>query len=463
MNLNIGEKIVFSAIFLFLISFTGCKTSDVSGSTKIKTDFIESLEDEPFYKLNQFSFIEKKLSNGIQLVIKKSQNQKDCSLRLVIDSEALSDPKTKSGIEGVTLDLILRGSAEYTDLYVSSLKYTDSAVFMSRVHSDYLELGFTCLASSFENITSVFAKIFKTPLMDTDDFSEIVKEKQIALKDTKTAGERLLDAACAELSSYDRYFFQTDFSADTKLTYQDVVSYQKGLLNARKLRILISGNFTDQEAEHLYTILNAEFGKIPAGSYKKKVPSKNAVDFNSFSEKIKKIPGEEGEKPCALAFYNIPQIAGQDYVKYTLLSMYIDEVLQKELREKQNFVSSAGCGIRAGTVPLGVISIYNIQSEKEGAKNVNQTVNDAIKNSVISEELSKKLDYYKRVYSAIVMSSELSSSKTCDQMAVCSVYCSDAKEYIKRPYYIRRATEQELLSQYNRISESGMFWVVMEF
>ncbi len=65
----------FSAIFSLLF-LCGCtSTSQVSSysGTRIKPISYSSLDEEPFYAHNHDSFVEKKLSNGIPVIIK---NQK---------------------------------------------------------------------------------------------------------------------------------------------------------------------------------------------------------------------------------------------------------------------------------------------------------------------------------------------------------------------------------------------------
>ena len=453
MKFKFIKKISFLIFLLTPVLFCACKSSPAQG-TKIKTDFITSLDQEPFYIQTKHSFEEKKLSNGIPLIIKTSPSQKDCTVNLVIDAEALKDPERKAGIEQITLNLIKLGSASYSSHYISSLEYTDSAYFNCAAHRDYLEFGFSAMPEGLENIIKVFGDVFKTPLMDTEEFSrlkeEALSEREKCLDDSR---ERLLESLYNRLKAKDSYFTDNSYSAASDISYQDVLSYQKSLLNARKIKIVASGNFKAQDVEKLYSELNAQFGSLKARDYKKRVPSIKTVDLNPSESPV--IVSGDGLKNQSLAgVYHVPPVCSAEYIKYSLMSLYIDDILYSDLKEKNKYALDAGTGLITGVIPLGVLMIYDLKTQNDLISYTAELTQKAFD----SDAFEKKLDSYKRIYISIVMSSELSSAKTCSQMAMSLVYSGDASDYIKRPYRIRTVTAEDVKKAFNDSIGGSILW-----
>ena len=132
-------------IFLcFLALFSSCSSVPSEKATRIKPIYYSSLDNEPFFVQNENLFIKRHLSNGIPVVIKKSINQKDCSINLVINSLENEISQTKSGIAEVTLDLLKCGTQKYNSNYIQSLSYAESINIKSFVHNDYYEYRFVC-------------------------------------------------------------------------------------------------------------------------------------------------------------------------------------------------------------------------------------------------------------------------------------------------------------------------------
>lgn len=443
--------ISFLISFLALFFILSCKSTSAEG-TRIKTDFITSFDQEPFYIQAKNSFEEKKLSNGIPLIIKTSTAQKDCTVRLVIDAESLSNPEQKAGIEEITLKLMKFGSASYSSNYISSLEYTDSAFFELKAHRDYLEFGFTAPLSSLENICAVFADVFKNPLMDTEDFESLISEASELLEKNKDdARQSLLNGACGFLSLQDKYFTVNTYSAKTKLTYQDVFSYQKALLNASKIKIVASGNFTLKDVEKLYSDLNSQFGSLKSKAYKKRSPAVKTLDLPA---EIRTVSGDGLFNECLMGVYKIPPVCSEEYVKYSLMTLFIDDILYRDIKEKNGYADDIGSGIIAGNIPLGVIMACGLHSQKDLISYSTELIQKAFE----SGTLDKKIDSFRRIYTSVVMSSELSSSKTCSQMATSLVYSGNASEYIKRPYLIRTVTAEDVKKAYDETLGSKILW-----
>ena len=136
------SRLKISLSFLSIFIAAACTSTNNFNlhGTAVKSKIYSSVEEEPFFSQNCNSFFEEKLSNNIPVVIKKSKYQKNCSLALLIESDEIPDKEKKSGIEEITLELMKLGTLEYSNLYISSLEYTDLTKFTSSVHSDFFAI-----------------------------------------------------------------------------------------------------------------------------------------------------------------------------------------------------------------------------------------------------------------------------------------------------------------------------------
>lgn len=450
------KNTIFNAIFLiFFIFLSGCKSTQSERATAITLDRYETVEDEPFYSQNYPSFFEKTLPNGIPVIIKKSVNQKSAGLRIIIESDANSTNIKKTGLEELTLDLMKHGSKKYSDLYISSLEYTDQAVFTYSTKNDWCEYGFTCPKEKIANVLEVFTESFLIPALDETVFNELVEEKEkILLNEEVSPSYCLLKDVYMELSGLDIYFAPKRYTTKTEIFYSDVKKCHEAFLNGKRLKILATGNFNDDDVKALYSKISENFSGIASYNFRKKTPKIESIDFESIKERVKYSKTENFNSAHVIGVYNIPRPCSDEYLKYALLSLYLDDMIYSELKEKNSIASDAGTGTIMGYTNLGIISIYNVLS----FKNMNSEVYDYIIENLRTEQSQKKIDNYKRIYTSFVLSSELSVSKTLDQMATSLIYTGDAKDYLSRPFKISKITAEDFSLSFQSTVGKGVLW-----
>ncbi|MBQ0003885.1 MAG: insulinase family protein [Treponema sp.] len=438
----------------------GCKSSGLEKATAITLDRYETLEDEPFYSQNYNSFFEKKLSNGIPVIIKKSVNQKSAGFRILIESDENSTNIKKNGLEEITLELMKHGSKKYSELYISSLEYTDQAVFTYSTKNDWCEYGFTCPKEKIKSVLEVFAESFLIPALDEEKFNEILEEKEKILQYEEISPNYcLLKDVYMELSKSDIYFAPKRYTARSEIFYSDVKKCHEAFLNGRRLKIIATGNFNDDEVKSLYSQITEDFESIASYRFSKKYPKYDSVDFASMTEKVRYTKSDFFNTSHVLGVFNIPRPCSDEYLKYALLSLYLDDMFYSELKEKSNMVQDIGTGNIMGYANLGIISVYNVLS----LKNMSREVYDYVIENLKIEQSQKKIDNYKRIYTSFVLSSELSVSKTLDQMASSLIYCGDAKEYIMRPYKISKITAEDFMLSFEATIGKGVLWFMTNF
>lgn len=454
------KKTVIFAIFLifaviFAAFFTGCASTKVSSKTQIKDLSYDSLEQEPFYNQCKDDFIEKTLSNGIPVVIKKSMDQKNSGVRILFDREKSS--LSMSGIEQLTLSMMMQGSAKHSSLYISSLEYTDQTFFTSQVHSDYLEYGLISTKDKINSMLKIFAETVKQPLMDSGDFSRVTDSfNKRSLEENKKSNLVLLKKLKQKLYEADDYFVPDFYSEESFIRYKDVINYHKGLLNSRKIKIIATGNFTNEEAETLLKTISDLFSSIPQG--KKAVKSnKESVDFSSIKNSVFENSTDD-KRIHAIGVYNIPEKNSSEYVKYALTSLYTDDILYQQIRVKYGFASAIGTGAITGSPSIGLISIYDINA----ASDISRTVKTALETIPEEAQVSRKLNQYKRFYVSTVVSSNASAEKTLNQMGESFIYFGDAKKYIEKPFQIYSVKPADIIEMYKNIFTGEIYWAVIK-
>lgn len=443
--------IVFISVILSTFILFSCVSTDKDSSSsgikktsRIKNISYSSMEEEPFYSQNQDSFIEKKLSNGIPVIIKKSRYQSDCGLRLVIDTVPLSKPVEQSGLELITLNLMKKGTAKYSSLYISNLEYTDSTKFTVKVHPDYLEYGIISQNDSLISMIDVLAATYKFPSLDLDEFEKLSDKENCQ-------NYFALDSVYENLLMQDLYFAPQYLSAKSRVLYKDAVQYFKELQNASRIKIIASGNFSSEDVQNLTQALEKNFSSLKSFSYKRKIPAKKDITFSNNSSVTTINSNKEN---YVTGLYFIPYPLSDDYLSYGILSLYLDDLISDFIRSKNLSAQDGGTGVLTSSVNIGLVSVYDADNSDYLIQNLNQFLDS----SLTDEYIHKKLESYKRIYTSFVMSSELNCEKTLNQMALSLVYCQDAKAYIQRPYKISKISPGEIRNQFDSCINGKVYW-----
>lgn len=440
------KYLIFSSLALFFIAaFASCASSPERSPgdnfTKIKAKTYQSVEDEPFYSQNKDLFVHKSLSNGISVTVKKSRYQKDCTVRLVLDSAPVMDSVKKAGLEQLTMDLMQAETKKYSSLYISSMVYANSTYLTASAHQDFLEYGVTFFKENLETVIDILSDTFTAPLLSAEKFFEYTKiEVPVsAYNDIQM-----------HLAQKDPYFVPVYMMQESEISYTDVLNCFKGMQNASRIKIVASGNFSDEEIDGLVNLLNDKIGKIPVLKFTKKAAKSSfAIESSDILYNQK-----DNDKKCAAGIFKIPDMLTEDYLAYGIASLMMDDALYNQIKEKGTYAADAGCGVLISKIPFGVISVYDIKNNGPVIENVQSCIQQAL----TMEQITKKLEYYKRIYTSVIMTSEFYSSKTADQMATSSVYQNDAESYIKRPYEVNCITALNVHEIYEHYIKGNSIW-----
>lgn len=207
--------------------------------------------------------------------------------------------------------------------------------------------------------------------------------------------------------------------------------------------------------------MNQNFGKIKSKAIQKKQATNNSVDFNKISainfsiEENSLTINSSKNKKNILGLYNIPLYGSIEYINYAIASLLIDDLFYKEL--KSNAFQDIGTGNILGNPNIGVISIYGATLDFDY-----KSLLERLLNKMSIEYINSNLGSIKDVYTSFIMSTELSSEKTVNQMTRSFIYNSDATNYIRFPFYINRATCDQVKIAIDNSIKKGIAWFSVE-
>lgn len=456
---NTGTVHFFSAVFFSAaVIFSGCASSGKSAEqgTAVKLNVYNSVEEEPFFSQNCGSFSERTLSNGIPVAVKKSSRQKNCSLALVIDSSGFARTAEKSGLEEITLELMTKGTKDYSSFYISSLEYTDETHFFTSAHADFLQYGLTFPKERIRSVVPVFAGTFKTPSLSSADFQSLIQKKAEQENGASEQSRlRVLSTLYSVLNAADGSFVPPFYTEASRIEHGDVIRCHSALVNAGRIKIVASGNFDDGDIQELFSILEENFSGIKSVPFEKKAAAEKTFSVSDFEKTEFYFSGAPFAENYACAVYPVPPPLTEEYFQYALASLFFDDILYDCSRKSGGFSGDAGTGVLLGRNNVGVISLFQISSFER----LSETVKESLENGCSFDAVKQKLDFYKRVYVSSVMASELSSVQTVRQMALSFVYDKSARSYIERPYRISKITPEEVHSWIDRFFQGGMLWL----
>lgn len=337
------KKIIFLAFIAVLL---------VSCATTKQTS--ESIS-ESFYKKNAESFEELTLENGIPVIIKKSDTQRVFSLSIMIEgANALLDP-SRSGLESMTLTMLAKGSKAYSYEDIQALTHKTQGSISGYASNGYSIFSLNCIDHYFDDLFPVFADSFLNPSFNQKEFTQVQNNNLQTLQSIMNDPFSLVQYS-AERAVYENHPFETDIRPTYEtiqiITLDDIASFHGSLLNAKRIKIIASGNI---ESSVLLEKLNAAFAKIPS------------LEYNEVSIPQVTISGETMllQHPSAsgtgflVKTYSAPQFSDPDYVPTVLACTIYSEILYNVVREKHGACYSIGNSPVISKAPYMMLYVHS--------------------------------------------------------------------------------------------------------
>lgn len=439
--------------FLFLIS--GCLSTKNAKSQK-------SAFSAPKPQVSNFSlFSSKELSNGVQLIIKKHSTP-FIAVRFVIEGGVSLLKESYSGLENITLELMLKESRNFSAEKTLELQKSHdfSITFGSKKDYSYIELR--CAEKDFSTAFPVFADRILNPIFKEDSFNKIIEEKKASVEKNKLNPNFMISTLLRK-AAYENHPYLTSPSVTPesleKISIGNVRQYHKKLLAKEKISIIAVGNFFDETEESSEKAQRVSSGEILAkideafGSTSTipetgiTIPEIPALDFYNHERITQKESAQFGEECYAVAYFNAPDRFDSKYVPYVFAGMIIDDILFDEVKHKntaESAVQSLGCGIMAGKYQTGVISIFKAKT----ADGLVDSIDDAIAAFPKEKVIRKELNRYKKDYIMALYEKNLDVSGVADNITTSLIYAKNPTKYLERPDQIEYVTAKQILEAY---------------
>lgn len=447
MTFNIINKnlkiITLCLIFAVLIS---------CGSTGNISDKHLSSSDE---------FSKTQLSNGIPVVFKQNRGSKIVVMDVVFEGGTSLVANDKSGIEALTLDLMLRGSEKYPYSAIQKLEYEKSFSLNSASGKDFATAGFICIQRDLSLVLELFADCMMNPSLLEKDFNQKITEAAESIAARKADPSGALGIAIRKsVFKGHPYESSSSITADSidNIKYRTVKEYYQNLLNPERMKIVVVGNFSSELIKDFTTELEKAFGSIPKKTYSAVKIPKILVE-----KKTIKIANEQaGDTGYIAGVFTCPSRTDNDYIPYALATMYLDDLLFSQVREKAGAAYSLGTGVLGGKEFAGVLEVFKA-SEK---KNLRKLIYDAIL-SYDEKEIDKKIDQFKNQYISSIFNSSQTAAGVTASVISSMEYWDNERAFLYRAEKVQSVTSKQVITAYKKYllpvaKENAAQWIIVD-
>ena len=445
---------------------------------------------DPYYDNNIRDFSVSALDNGIPLIFKKTENEV-VSFNLMISGGASLVDRSLAGLEDITLNLMLHGSADYPYQTLQQIFYEKNFSIASSCDKEFSIVSAACIKKDLAQVIPVFADGVLHPLFNEEDFDNIITDEKERLASSLSDPSRVLSLELAKAAFKGHPYASTPSALpDTiaSISLDDVKAHHRSLLNAKRLSFVVVGNFSAKEQKKIEGSLNELFGSLPALSARDEdsgvsdSASASPADITPelaassdetivIREDSGSIPSESGLSPyepaqipplevrgptvyatCATAedtgyiagYYAIPKRGSDEYIAYAIATMYLDDLFFSNVREKYGAVYSIGSGAIGASQLLGVHSIYKA-TEKQ---NLQKYVLEAIDAFPSEAEIEEKLQNYKNKFIAILFSASQNASGVARNIMASQCYNDSPSGYLERSRQVKAVTASQVAEAY---------------
>lgn len=442
-------RLFFVAAALSCLAFVSCGTTKPLGNS--------------FYERNVGDFSERVLGNGIPVVVKKNAGSRIDVVRVVFEGGVPLVPRSLSGVEELTVDLMVHGSSKYPYQQIQKMCYDRSFAVTSSSGKDFSSVSLTCIHRDLSDALDILADGILNPLFSGKDFAQALTLAEDSLQSRKASPEGALGIAVSEGIFAGHPYSSTVSVNDesvSRLKLDDVKSHHRKLLDSSRMSIVVVGNLSDGEIDDLVGKLEGYFGSIENGGYvRPEIPQVGIQGGNII------VPcAAAGEVGYIEGMFRCPERDSPDYIPYVLATMFLDDSLFDVVRERNGAVYSVGSGVVGARRLLGAVSLYKATK----AEGLGGMVREAISAFPKSEkEIKARLDMYKNKYITSIFENSRSAGGIASNIISSMMYRSSPSEYLLRPSQVRAVSPSDVMAAYRKYIEplsredAEIRWVVV--
>ncbi len=420
-----------------------------------------------YYKNNAEDFKIFYLSNGIPVIYKHNASGQIATVRMIIEGGAPVLPQGKDGLEGITLNLMLHGSKDYSYEKIQKLSFDSNWGISYASSIDYSTVNARFIQKDLNEVMAVFADSILNPLLSESEYKKIMTEQKEAVQSALSDPSSFLGIELRK-AAYKNHVYKTFASATEEsvksITYEDVKNWYGKILNASRLKFVVVADFSEKELDAFANNLDSKFGYIKAEDYYR--PEIEAISVSEGS--VAFVNDQAGESGYIAGILQAPDRYDSDYVAWAIAGMIIDDKLFEHVREKNGAVYSIGTGIIGSKDMLGIISVYKASKYEE----LKQYIYEAVDMFPDEKEVNERLDEYKNKYITSLFGSSQNSSGVAANIVTSIEYSGNPLKYLERSGEVQKVTAKQVCDSYAkyfaRSSEralngtpSPVYWVIV--
>jgi zinc protease len=463
------NRIAYFPLIFIVFSLFFCKTSD---------NFVER-KDQAFLRYT--------LNNGIPLVIKKNKSNRIYALSIGLKGQVLYTPYQKAGMEGITLQLITKGSQNYSYEVLQKIFFEKSSALSAFYGSfDYSAYSLFTLDKYFDELFPIYMDCFLHPAWDEKQFKLVLSDMKIKYQQEMSDPYARMVTKLHDLffksHPYLAYFGGTEESLQN-ITLDDVKNYFKTTFAPERMYVVAVGNFDEKM---LLARLNETLGALPRKGFQ----AKEVPPFAKMSQAelyLESFPASQGVA-FVRADFPIPGSGHKDYPALVLACAMLDDLMFEIVRIqhgaaygmwinpfsfKENYASIV---IYKTAVPEKVKNYIDqgialmlkgqclgakIVTSAAGKGGIGDTVNPALKQGSFVP-IQDALEFYKAQFITGYYGAQESNSSIAAQILVSLIYSDDPGAYLDFVEKIKTVTSPDIIRVVRRyFYDEPKMWIVL--
>ncbi len=451
--------------------------------------FLYCKSTEGFVEQNRESISRHTLDNGIPLVIKQNPNNRVYSLLIGIKGNVMYTPPGKAGIEGVTLQVLSKGSEKYDYRTLQDILFQKSSSISAFYNSfDYSAFNLFTLDKYFDELFPIYMDCFLHPAFDQEQFGFVLNDMRIALQQEMSdpysrlvmkLHDRFFDG-----HPYKEYFGGTEESLNN-ITLEDVKKYYTECLTPDRMYVVAVGDFDPQS---LYNRLNDTLGRLPRSAAPAPAPAVPA--FASLKQPELYLEPFAASQGLAYvrADFPVPGRSNPDYPALVLASAMLNDLLFEIVRIQHGAAygmwsyvfgferNYASIVIFKTTVPQDVKKYIDeslahmAQGQCMGAKvsasaagkgGIGQAQNPELEQGEFVP-IADAIDFYKSQFITAYYGTQETNYSIASQILTSLIYTGDPSDYLYFVNKINAVTPQDIVRVINTyFVDQPKMWMVL--
>ncbi|HON12659.1 MAG TPA: pitrilysin family protein [Treponema sp.] len=453
------------SLVLFITSCASAPFPLAPDSEAFKGNTLTAFEKE---NLNNFTTFT--LSNGIPVILKRSNASQVFTLTLVLRGGSLLASPQTAGYEQVALQTMTRGSKNYTYEDIQTLLDETSSALAASSTFEYATFSITGLQKYQKTLLSLWADCLINPSFKEQDFAQVLSDAQLALQ-SKEQDPWTKTAVVMNQEFFGQHPYgnvpEGTMESLGAMKLQDATNWYAQQFSANRIFIVAVGAVDPQE---LRKGLESSVAKIPD---KKVTLPKEAPGFSVSSRLVRQeFPASRG-----LAYlrgdFPAPAPADPDYMALNVGLKMVSDLFFNVVRDKYGATYSPAAYIRAFPVNYGSLVMFKTKVPDKIKSYIDEALADFGRGYCVAIDADTAEDPSARVpisealptYKALFVNEYYQSQETIGQQAntiISSVInTGDYRTYLKDMTKIENLSAEQIQQAVSTYVLKGpITWVV---